>query len=96
MAGASRFYLPWVCDTTLAQKTVRIASWPVTVFCRGLERKTEMGENIKIHVGVICYVFFISGAFLGFGAVWNLCSMTFDGGVDRRILGLLRCRTNEP
>ncbi len=27
-----------------------------------------MGENIKIHVGVICYVFFISGAFLGFSA----------------------------
>ncbi len=31
---------------------------------------------------------------LGLLSAWNLCSMTFGGGVDRRILGLLRCRTN--
>jgi len=38
-------------------------------------------------------VFLLSGAFLGFGAAWNLRSMTFGGGVDRRIFGLLTCST---
>jgi hypothetical protein len=33
--------------------------------------------------------------FPGLLGVWNLCSITFGGGVDRRILGLLRCITKK-
>ncbi len=30
---------------------------------------------------------------LGLLGAWNLCAMTFGGGVDREFLGLVRCRT---
>jgi len=40
-----------MCDTTLAQKTVRIAFWRVPVFCRSLERDVEsmtFGEDVRV------------------------------------------------